>query len=569
MNLLKRDSIYYFRKRIPSTLKMFIKQDHIKISLHTKMIKVAKLRANLIRFRLDKFFLKGQIVDIQKIREVINSYVKEAISEYSEVEELRHKELAFTDNDAHYAGHSEKAIDKEFSRIKSILERGNKEELEITSNSIINRSNIPKEFINELDAREKYVFSYELLKAECQILMYDKARNKDRIEHKPYVEGKDNVFEAFNGVPISLNLIDSLTKQYGKESANLVLNAMTKQEEPINLLSESIEKFLESEKSSRDWSDKTYEAVKAKLVLALRVLGDKDLKQYTREDFENFRNTLLKLPSNMNKMKELKSKSIKEIIALKLPPLGKSTINEYLLWTSALFEWSILRGYVVNNLAKSLKVNITKKSREDRLPFNSEDITLVYETIKATKKSNPERYFITLIALYNGFRLNEIAQLHTEDIREVKGIWCFDINDNLNANGEKAKRVKNNPSKRIVPIHPKLIELGLITYYQQVVKEKHERIFYQLKEERDGYGRTISRFFSNLKKSFIKDNDRKSFHSTRHTFIQKIKNLSIDEHKRKAINGRGDDDIDYSTYGEDFEPQDLLIELEKVSYSEI
>ena len=55
-------------------------------------------------------------------------------------------------------------------------------------------------------------------------------------------------------------------------------------------------------------------------------------------------------------------------------------------------------------------------------------------------------------------RLNEICELYVEDVQLANGVWCFSINS---AND---KKLKNGPSERMIPVHPKSIDLGLVEY---------------------------------------------------------------------------------------------------------
>ena len=49
-------------------------------------------------------------------------------------------------------------------------------------------------------------------------------------------------------------------------------------------------------------------------------------------------------------------------------------------------------------------------------------------------------------------------------------------------------RVKTRNSVRKVPVHPKLIELGILDYIQRLRNQKKERFFWELKMVRGKYG---------------------------------------------------------------------------------
>lgn len=72
-------------------------------------------------------------------------------------------------------------------------------------------------------------------------------------------------------------------------------------------------------------------------------------------------------------------------------------------------------------------------------------------------------------------RLEQIAQLHLEDVREESSVWFFDIRP-----GE-GRRVKSNAGVRQVPIHSELIRLGLLKRQRDLLRKGGQRLFPELK----------------------------------------------------------------------------------------
>jgi hypothetical protein len=87
------------------------------------------------------------------------------------------------------------------------------------------------------------------------------------------------------------------------------------------------------------------------------------------------------------------------------------------------------------------------------------------------------------------------------------GIYCFDVND------RGVKKVKNKSSLRLIPVHPEVIRLGFINYYEQQVQNGSERVWNKLKSGRDGFGASMSDFFQSYNRKFISQNEKTSFHS--------------------------------------------------------
>lgn len=63
----------------------------------------------------------------------------------------------------------------------------------------------------------------------------------------------------------------------------------------------------------------------------------------------------------------------------------------------------------------------------------------------------PFMYFMPLLALYTGGRLNELAQLYLADLRQTQaGVWFVDFNlrDGHDAPRPACERVRGEPSRR-------------------------------------------------------------------------------------------------------------------------
>jgi integrase len=84
----------------------------------------------------------------------------------------------------------------------------------------------------------------------------------------------------------------------------------------------------------------------------------------------------------------------------------------------------------------------------------------IYTEGKRPKDGGGEAaYWLPLIALYMGARLEEMGQALVSDVITVGGVLCLDTNDQ----GE-GMSVKTVSSRRTVPFHPELLRLGFRGY---------------------------------------------------------------------------------------------------------
>jgi integrase len=124
------------------------------------------------------------------------------------------------------------------------------------------------------------------------------------------------------------------------------------------------------------------------------------------------------------------------------------------------------------------------------------------------------KFWLPLLGLYQGARLEEVCQLRREDVRRdpETGIWYLDIND------RDGRQLKNPQSARLLPLHPEIIRMGFVRDVMAVTKKPSDRVFPDLKPI--GPDRKLSyyptRWFGDVRKKCGVGSEV-DFHSFRHT----------------------------------------------------
>ena len=166
---------------------------------------------------------------------------------------------------------------------------------------------------------------------------------------------------------------------------------------------------------------------------------------------------------------------------------------------------------------------------EQRPPFAPKELKQIFADIAdMPEQSNFQsklyemRYWIPLIGLYQGMRLNEICQLHLDDVCVVDGLPCLRIQPSK----ERQQKVKNSSSIRTIPIHSVLLKLGFLDYVVtrwEKKRRKNDQLFEELTRTEDGYLRKMQ-YFNRRIHERLKISKRKSFHSFRHNFDTELSN---------------------------------------------
>jgi len=332
---------------------------------------------------------------------------------------------------------------------------------------------------------------------------------------------------------------------------------------PSYTLSEIAEKYCDIQLENGDWKEQTFKANTAIYKVLFRII-DKDtpISSITRIHLTDMKSKIRKLPTNMNKHARYKEKTIDQILAMKdITPLSKTTLDKYITRISGLFNWAEIEGYMDRSIAKRLSDG--PDTEATRLPFSLEDIRVIFHKDNFNEFPVASNYWVPIIGLYSGARLNEICQLFLQDIQIVDGIYIFILRE-----GDPTQSIKNNPSKRSFPIHPQILKLGFIEYIEFLKSNNQQRLFPELTFATDsGYARATSDFFTlYLKKRNIHIHNVKVFHSFRHTFINHLKQKKVRRDFVSGIVGHSLNSITFEGYAEAYEPSVLKPCIDIVDY---
>ena len=332
-------------------------------------------------------------------------------------------------------------------------------------------------------------------------------------------------------------------------------------------MNEVVDAYFAEKRRAGAWTEKTEQEQRAVFDLFIKVTGDPPPAAITVDTARDYKAVLLKLPANLNKNPLYRGKSIPQVLALKPDDtMAVNTVNKHLTRVSALFAWAKRHGYVRENYFQGLALKKKKRPHEERAAFTPEDLTALFGTdqYRGHRFLHPHYYWLPLLGLYTGARLEELCQLRLEDIHEVDGVWVFDINDS----GEK--KLKTPASLRLIPIHPKLIALGLLHYVEKLRNRHETRLFPQLTRGRDGYSQAASRWFSRYREPLGLHNQtpRKDFHSFRHTFANTLKQEGVDEGQVAALIGHSKGGITFERYGKPYVPAFLVDVITRLDYDD-
>ncbi len=159
-------------------------------------------------------------------------------------------------------------------------------------------------------------------------------------------------------------------------------------------------------------------------------------------------------------------------------------------------------------------------------------------------------YWGFLICILTGMRPGEVGQLKCADIRTDGEFYYFDLRPFDARNGRVAikdqRNLKTNAAGRVVPIHPLLIELGLLDRMQDLLDQHEEKLFpeWEAYTRKDGtvrWSQPLSKAWQYVKVMLKLDRADLTLYSTRHLMADWLDNGAIAQRTRDRILGHASD----------------------------
>ena len=261
-----------------------------------------------------------------------------------------------------------------------------------------------------------------------------------------------------------------------------------------------VSNYLASQKdniSADETRDKTYfynsvcTAIFKHIGLATTTLLITDI---TYSHLLEFKEIISKLPKrNIQKYRSMEVADILKILD-EIPIddlLSARTVNKYIKWLRALFNFAHIRGIVKVNLPQAIPIVKTIDDRLQRLPLDESELNILLKAVPQQMQ-----YLLQILA-YTGMRLSELYKCKIETI---EGYKCFSLmNRNI--------KLKTKSSYRIIPIHKSLLDnIKDFELHRSTISS-------------DTLARTAS---DTIKKLKFKDMNKKSLYSLRHRFATRL-----------------------------------------------
>ena len=303
------------------------------------------------------------------------------------------------------------------------------------------------------------------------------------------------------------------------------------------------------------WSASTRQAYETTRRFAVGVLGEEVvLATLARSHCRDYLEVLRHMPRNAAKrfpklrLREA-SNLAKEQCNIEL--ISAANANAHLANFSSFLNWAVNEELLARNPMRGLRLPDEVSKREKRHPFSAKQLETIFNAPlyrgcldggrgyakPGSERPRNARFWVPLIALHTGMRLNEICQLDTSDIREIEGIRCIVVSEK-SRDGANDKALKTVASERLIPVHPTLIHCGLLAFIWESERAGRTKLFEEIDPgPRGRRAVAFSKWFTQFTRSCGAYQPRTSFHSFRHNFRDEMRVARIGQDIAMVLGG--------------------------------
>ena len=500
---------YFFRVRIPKDLCALFHRTEVKKSLHTRSFRNAKVVAKAYGYKLERIYTiaRGRLMTDDEIRQQMRDFLSDSLRDFEDGlsitptvkdgEKMQKAYLLMAEEDR------SSLVKNDIAGVQGwlddlIVDKG----LEVSKDSV-----------------EYHRLGREMLKARKVFWKVMAERESGNY---------DNDFDRMT-TALLYPMQGHLAEQGQQQRRALGIT-----------LSQAFDRYIQQQADANEWGEKSKGRGQLELIkrIAINILGDKDVGVYSRQNAIDCRATLLRLPLEAFDKKGLKELSIsdklKKAVAEDLKTLGSKTVKEYVTRISAVVGTCKHDGPgMISNPFDDLKVKHDLLPEEQRSAYETKDIkgllsSPAYTTdILKTCRETPQQFWIPLLALFTGARQNELCSLNIDNVVDVGGILCIEI-----VRDTRTKKVKTKSSERTIPIHQALLDAGFKEYVEamRASGEPKGQLWPLLKfAEATGYAGAFNSWYGGYNRKYVTQEEKKTFHSFRHTFIQTLSECGVDD----------------------------------------
>lgn len=279
--------------------------------------------------------------------------------------------------------------------------------------------------------------------------------------------------------------------------------------------------------------------------------GPKPIAEISKHDMIRYRRLLEDAPANATQ--RFPGLTLPEAVATNkkraapFPTMGAKVISDkWVAHLKTILNWAVSEGAIPDNPAAGVKIEQGKAAskRDARDPFSPAQLNAIFGAPLFTQDpaSRDHRFWTPLFALFTGARPSELAQMELTDVVERDGVLCLNVTERSDEEDGGAKSLKTANARRLIPVHPELVRIGVLAYIARLRASGANRLFPTWEKGADGgFISTFPRWFN---RTFLPAAGAKTtrtvFYSFRHNFRDAMRAADINREVQDALFGHAD-----------------------------
>jgi len=298
--------------------------------------------------------------------------------------------------------------------------------------------------------------------------------------------------------------------------------------------------------------------------------GKLPITQVTRDHFKELRNLLVRCPVRGRSRSGCHDMKLRELVKYgedkNIPTMSIRNASKIFVKITAIMRFAFEEGYVTQDVTNGLTITVDKTADKDkRDAFSNADlITWFHHPLYVKNKGAGALYWLPLLAIFHGFRMEEMLQFRTDDLQVEKGVTFLDVHS------RNGNHLKNAHSQRKTPLHDELVKLGFVKYVDIQKRNGETRIFSEVtKGQAKRYRQNFSQKMTRLIRGVGIDTTRTPFHSTRHTFVDACRRAGVYGEIANALGGWKLGVGTRHVYGDGFQLPEKNEAMQKIKFDDL
>lgn len=498
--LVRQGSVFHYRRAVPARLRPIIGKSELWCSLGTGSATSARAKAGVLYAAVERYFtVAKKVINLQQSLDDEERAALEGIA----AEAARIAELT----------EAKAAADRQAAELRAVMAEARHAE--------------------ELSAVMRRVTTQGLQVAR-------EATESAKAEHRGRELAEATAAEARRSGEQARTLVADLAATVA------VVQSQVKQ--PGALASTLVEDHMQNRLAVDGITHQVANQERGTIARFLEVVGDRPMDSYGRADVSRFISKLRRMPAVYGRSPADAELTVDQLIARadasNGPRLSDKTVKRHVSALSRFLQFAVDEGHVSatqkQDAIHAHRFRVKGNAADKRDAWTSDELVKLFGSPVWTGchpvfRSQPgeqiirdARFWLPLLALYHGARLEEFADLYRRDLRLDRVTWAIDLQESQvmdeGAEAARRRRLKNSNSARTVPLHPELIRLGFLEYVERVAPRPDMPLFPDLEPQgADGKrGPRFTRWFVEYRKAIGVYREGVAAHAFRHTAITRI-----------------------------------------------